>query len=360
MIKLIRKEPAYFILFGSILLSMTCIGFKFKSQYFPYFPISPPMTEYGENQQFDFLIEKVNKEWIFLFERDRTIVTTDIYGEDYSTLLNIKEVTGEKNAFILGYSSISPGYDYFATNYRIKLDNDDRIDKVLILNLRNDDFIDILPEISEYKLAWDNPPVWLSDDVFLVKMHKFTTNAHSEEIIYIRYDIHDLSSEDYIALVRCPHAKTFFKDTNTLLLSNNCQYNSPIYAIDTNGLRLASEKEKNYYEYYYEDCFQNILDGNCLNHKLFEFPNVKIERVVGFGFFDPFGNAYEINRNRFNVYLKEDIVRISDEYMDYEPIWEEELGLFIWHEGNITYFMDEHGHYHKWFQGEYVGALEKE
>jgi len=360
MIKQIRKEPTYIILIVSIVLSLICIGMSLKSRYFPFNPISPPMTNFGDDVAFDSVTEQVNQKWLFLYEQENKIISTDIYGKEHSVLFNIKEITGDNDAFLLGYSSISPCNSYIASNYRVKKDNEEIIDRLIIYKMRKNEFVDILPIIPGYKMAWDNPPTWLSDKIFLVKMHKFTTDAHSEEIVFIRYDINDLPSEEQIALIPCPHTKTIKHDTHTLLLSNDCQSNPPIYAIDTNGLRLASNNEVAYFNYYSEDCFRNILDGNCLKHKFYDFPSVRIERVVDFNFFDPFGNSAEINRNRFYVYLNEEIVRISDSYIEFEPIWEPEIGLFIWKEGDDTYLMDEQGHSHVWFQGEYVGMTQRD
>lgn len=345
-----------------IVLLLLCILVGWMIWYFPLDPISPPPTEPGNNSEFDELLSKANQ-WELLFRYNKKIIVTDIYGKEKGVILDIEDATGNKNAEILFDISISPDEQLLIVNYFVKRKPEDPpIDKLLLVGTTTGITERIHLSLPGYKLDAFEPVYWLSNDVFLAKMVKYFTSDDGvmlEAVTFLRYDLQNKYSTESIEFPTCrnPNTKELMeRESLTLLVMSPCEQS--IYAIDIDGKRLATSEETAYFNSWYRDCGRN---ASCFQHLLYDTPTARIERVIDY--VDGFGRYFENNWFRYNIYLEDKLVRISDGVVEKEPLWDRDLHLFVWSEGVMlpdVYVMDEYGHYRYLRDGRYAGKISRD
>jgi hypothetical protein len=125
-----------------------------------------------------------------------------------------------------------------------------------------------------------------------------------------------------------------------------------VWAIDSSGKRRATPAEVALFDRRELDRYLPVSE---YEHPSPDFALITIEPIWGGA--EGFGRFYEHNWNRDYIYLGEELVRVSDVFMTFDPDWQDGLGLFIWIEGDHTYIMDPEGHYRHLFNGVYLGRI---
>jgi len=182
-------------------------------------------------------------------------------------------------------------------------------------------------------------------------------DAYSEEIIFLLYDLQDISSPQLFEFDPCPMTTVMDNDSQVLLLASDCEPSNQqtVWAIDSAGKRLARPEETSFFDEHKEDRWHL---RKTFQHPSGSFPIITIKRVAGGP--DGFGRFYEDNWNREYMYMGDELVRVSNSYFIYEPEWQSGLDLFLWTEWDntfITYIMDHEGHYHHVYNGIYLGRI---
>jgi hypothetical protein len=349
-------------IFMSISLSLSiCFGAAFLLWYLPLDPESPPSTELGEEPEFDALFE--NSKWLFLFVENNRIIESDIYGKNERVVLDIVNVTHNDSSELLYDFSISPNGKYLAVNYYNERDTDEfwhpPLGKVLIVEIRSGNVIDIPTTLEGYKFQWGRPAYWLSPSVFLVSMHRFLgNNSSTEDVVFLRYDLQNLTNTQVIEIDHCGITEVTKSDPNVLLLTSNCRPHNQIvvWALDVNGKRVANSEEKSFYEkcqeewWWGESCTRNLLTASIAS--------IKVENVTD-NMVDGFGRWYDNNWYRDYIYLNDKIVRVTDTGVEVDPFWDADIKMFIWGEVNKTFQMDINGRFRFWHDGDYLGKISK-
>ena len=343
-------------------MMLLCIVTAGMLWYFPLDPISPPPTEPGDNAAFDEILSTANQ-WELLFRYSKKIIATDIYGKEKGVILDIEDATGNKNAEILFDVSISPDEQLLAVNYFDEREPEGpSIGKLLLVGTTTGITERIHLSLPGYKLDAFEPVYWLSNDVFLAKMVNYFTSddgAMLEAVTFLRYDLRNKHSTESIEFPTCrnPNTKDLMdRESLTLLVMSSCEQS--IYAIDIDGKRLATSEETAYFGSWYRDCGRN---ASCFQHLLYDTPVARIERVIDY--IDGFGRYFENNWFRYNIYLEDKLVRISDGIVEKEPLWDRDLHLFVWSEGVMqpgVYVLDEYGHYRYLRDGHYAGKISRD
>jgi hypothetical protein len=347
------------IIQGVSILLLICGVAIFMLWYLPFDPKSPPPTKLGDERDFDTLFE--NEKWLFLFAENNKIVGADIYGKNERVVLDIVEATQNPRSELLYNFSISPDGKFLAVNYYNERDTDGiwhpPLGKILIMEIKSGNVIDIPTVLEGYKFQWSDPAYWLSPDVFLISMHRFLgNNSSTEDEIFLRYDLQNLTNIQVIEIDHCGTTKVTKKDPNVLLLTSNCIPYSQIviWALDVNEKRVANSEEKDFYE----KCdYEWWLGDSCeRNLATASIASIKVENVTG-NMVDGFGRWYDNNWYKDYVYLNNKIVRVSDAWIEEDPFWNEDIKMFTWTEGSKTFQMDIDGHFRFWHNGEYIGKI---
>jgi hypothetical protein len=352
-----------FILWGVGIFLLVCCGSLFLLWYLPLDPVSPPPTQLGKEPAFDELLASDNEKWLFLFERENKIVATDIYGGNEKVVLDITTATNNVNSELL-HESISPDGRFLAVNYFNERDQSDYwnppIGKLIIFDLKSGTVENIPTALEGFEFDWISPVYWLSSNIILAKMHRFPgKDMFSEEVRYLRYDLHNLESFEVIKFDPCSLTTTMTLDSHVLLLASDCDFvtQSTVYAIDTRGKRSATYDEFIYFDRYYSDCYGNESCVQNLSSR--DGSRIKVEPVIG-DVFDGWGRWYENNRSRNNIYLDNKLVRITDTGGE-DIFWDSDLKLFMWAEiDSQNYYMDNQGHYRDWYKSIYIGKIPKD
>jgi hypothetical protein len=351
------------ILWGTGIFLLVCSVSPFLLWYLPLDPVSPPATQLGKEPAFDELLASDDKKWSFLFRKENKIVATDIYGGNEKVVLDITTATDNVNSRLLYSESISPDGRLLAVNYSNERDLSDHWDpiigKLIVFDLRNSKVENIPTSLDGFEFDWTSPVYWLSSSIMLVKMDRpLGKDMFSEEIRFLRYDLQSIESFQVIEFNPCSFTATMKPDTHVLLLASDCDLvtQSAIYAIDTQGKRFATVDEAAYFKKFYFDCDREESCMQNLSSK--DGPLIKVEPVTG-DMVDGFGRWYDNNWYRDYVYLNDKPVRVSDGWIEFDPVWDSELRLFTWNEGYQTFQMDNQGNYRFWFPGIYVGKIPK-
>lgn len=317
-------------------------------------PISPPATELGDDPEFDRMLSDLSQEWTFLLRDDGRIISTDIYGQDTTVLLNIVDATNNADTELLEHVSISPSGARTAINYHTRYDpvSGEPDGRIMILDINNGSILDVPLPVSEYVFDWTKSPYWLTDEVFIVKMHRFPGNASSEQYRLLLYNLDQISSPEIFDFDPCPLTTVLNPRSQALLLASDCVPldQREVWAIDADGKRMTSPDEIAYFDQHSWDIF-NPQDN--YQHPSGIFPIINIEHIWAGP--EGFGRFYEANWNRDYLYFGNYLVRISDGFINFEPDWQTNIELFIWTEGNKTYFADKDGHYRLLYNGVYLG-----
>lgn len=338
-----------------VLLCLVAFGYEF---YWQPDPVSPPSTELGTNPVFDNLLSNVSKEWLFLFGQDGKIVLSDIYGLNSKVILDIVNVTGDDNSELRDVVSISPDYAYIAASYYGERDSGGlgpHIPKMIIINIENGAVTDIPTSFKGSDWTWAYRVFWVSNQEILVMMNRYPgPDVYSEEIRFLLYDTQDISSPQLFEFDPCPMSMVMDNDSQVLLLASDCEPSNQltVWSIDSAGKRLARSDEISFFDEHKGDRWYH---RKTFQHPSGTFPVITIKRVAGGP--DGFGRFYEDNWFREYMYLGDELVRVSDTLINYEPEWQSGLDLFIWAEWPNTYIMDNEGHYHHMYNGIYLGRI---
>jgi len=348
-------------LWGMGIFLLVCSGLLFLLWYLPLDPVSPPSTQLGKEPTFDDVLASGNAKCLFLFRRENKIITTDIYGGNEKVVFDIVTATNNVNSELLDNESISPDGRLLAINYFNERNLSDYwhppIGKLIFFDIENGVIENIPTVLDGFEFDWITPVHWLNSDVFLVKMHRFPgKDMFSEEVRFLRYDLKSLQSFQVIEFSPCSLTTTMKSDSHVLLLASDCDFvtESTIYAIDINGKRLATHDEF----VFFEKCISEWqLGENCDKYlSTYEVAKIRTDSVTG-NMVDGFGRWYDNNWYRDNIYLNDKLVRISDGWVEFDPVWDPGLDLFTWDEGYQTYQMDSKGHYRYWYDGKYIGKV---
>jgi hypothetical protein len=343
------------VIFIGVLTWGAIIGIIF---YWQPDPVSPPATTPGTNSDFDALLAKVSEEMLFLFRHEEKIILSDIYGHELGIILDVVDSTNNREAQLLSSQTVSPDNERLAVNYFIERDPNrwsQPVGKVLIVDIETGNVTDIPVSLEGFYFDSSYPVHWLDDQVILVKMHRsMGPPDYFEELRFLRYDIRNISSFQVIEFDPCSQTTVMDKDTSTLLIASDCDPHNDlkVWAIDSGGKRLATEDEILLFDNFIQNRYQ---PKNNYQHPSPSFPMIQLE-YVAFGA-DGFGRFWEDNWGRQYMYLGDDLVRVSDSMIWYEPEWQSGLDLFIWDEGDNTYIMDNEGHYHHMYNGDYLGRI---
>jgi hypothetical protein len=343
-----------FILIG-VLICGVIIGIIF---YWQPDPVSPPATSPGTNYDFDALLAKVSEEMLFLFRHEEKIILSDIYGHELGIIFDVVESTNSREAQLLSSQTISPDNKRLAVNYFIeRYPNrwNQPVGKALIVVMETGNVTEIPISLEGFYFDYSYPVHWLDDQVILVKMHRWLGPPdYFEELRFLRYDIRNISSFQVIEFDPCSQTTVMDIDANTLLIASDCDPSNDlkVWAIDSGGRRLATEDELILFDNFIQNRYQ---PKKYYQHPSPSFPIIRLE-YVAFGV-DGFGRYWEDNWGRQYMYLGDDLVRISDSMIWYEPEWQSGLDLFIWDEGDNTYIMDNEGHYRHMYNGYYLGRI---
>jgi hypothetical protein len=337
-----------------VLLCLVAFGYLF---YWQPDPVSPPSTEFGTDPVFDNLLSGISKEWLFLFRQDGNIVLSDIYGHNSRVILDIVNATvNEKSEFLNGVS-ISPDNTHLAANYFSERDSGGMgqlIPKMIIVNIEKGTIKEISPSLEGFDFDWGYAAFWMSNQEILAKMHRYPGDAHSEEIRFLLYNLKDNTSPQLFEFDPCPMTTVMDNDSRVLLIASDCEPSNQltVWAIDSDGKRVASPDEISFFD---EHKWDRWHLKNTFQHPSGTFPVITISSVAGGA--DGFGRFYEDNWNREYMYLGDELVRVSDTFINYESEWQSGLDLFLWTEWDNTYIMDNEGHYHHMYNGIYLGRI---
>ena len=350
------------VLWGTGLSLLICSVAILLFWNLPFDPKSPPATELGTEPDFDSLLENGNRNWLFLFNTGNQIIETDIYGDNERVMLDIVRVTQNSNSELLSDFSISPNGKLLAANYFNERDSSDQwnqpIGKIVVVDIKTGRIVDVPILLGGYEFDWTTPVYWLSSEDFLVKMHRYLGNdSSSEDVVFLLYDLQDIASPQKIEIDHCGVTAVTKDDSNILLLTSNCIPFSEIivWAIDIHGKRKATSEEIMFYDrcesewWLSELCHQKLLTQSSIR--------TKVERVVGDYTVEGFGRWYDNNWDRHYIYLNDKIVRVSDGWIEEEPVWDADLNLLTWDEVDKTFQMDNQGHYRFWYDGKYIGKI---
>jgi len=341
-----------------VLLCLVAFGYEF---YWQPDPVSPPSTELGTNPVFDNLLSNVSKEWLFLFGQDGKIVLSDIYGLNSKVILDIVNVTGDDNSELRDVVSISPDYAYIAASYYGERDSgglDPHIPKMIVINIENGAVTDIPTSFEGSDWTWAYRVFWVSNQEILMMMNRYPgPDAPSEEVIFLLYNLQDISSPQLFEFDLCPMTTVMDNDSKVLLLASDCEPSNQltVWSIDSAGKRLARPEEISFFD---EHKYDRWHLRKTFQHPSGTFPIITIERVAGGP--DGFGRFYEDNWFREYMFLGDELVRVSNSSIIYEPEWQSGLNLFLWTEWDntfITYIMDHEGRYHHVYNGIYLGRI---
>jgi hypothetical protein len=314
-------------------------------------PVSPPETQLGTVPSFDAILGNANRNWRFLFKTNNQIVITDIYGQNDSLVLN--------SALGTHRESLSPDGKTLAVNYQSDLSaySQSPFSNLVIIDLQTGTVTQFPTDLDGFEFDWTTPVHWLSPTVFLATMHRYVgDDMFSEDVALLRFDVDDLHSVQIIEFEPCSLTRISENISHVLLLKSDCEpiNGGTTWAIDTEGKRLASPGEVEFFNLYYSSRFQEQLcfqDQGCTNEN---GTTVRTEPVVDA--LDCFTRYCENNLFRDYVYLNDRLVRITDG-SDSGPKWDSEVGLFVWGEADYTYYMDDFGHYRPWHLGVFLDKV---
>jgi len=339
-----------------VLLCLVAFGYEF---YWQPDPVSPPSTELGTDPVFDNLLSNVSKEWLFLFGQDGKIVISDIYGQNRRVILDLVTITGNENSEFRNVVSISPDNAYIAASFYGERDPGgigQNILRMIIINIENGTVTDIPTSFEGFD--WAYTAFWVSNREILMMMNRYPgPDAPSEEIIFLLYNLQDISSPQLFEFDPCPMTTVMDNDSQVLLLASDCEPSNQqtVWSIDSAGKRLARPEETSFFD---EHKYDRWHLRKTFQHPSGTFPVITIKRVAGGP--DGFGRFYEDNWNREYMYMGDELVRVSNSLIIYEPEWQSGLDLFLWTEWDntfITYIMDHEGHYHHVYNGIYLGRI---
>ena len=339
-------------------------------------PTSPPATLPGISQEFDTLLAAANEKWIFIFANDFKIVKTDIYGNTDDEILDLRTITGKRNAEFLGRASFSPDGRYILTPYYYNRCGRNRINgKLILLDLTGKSAKYPAIDHEDFILGWYYPYNWLDSETFLVPIHKYTKGKkrmpdnmpswdgyNAEETKkYLRFSLKDLNNSQVITLEYKDPKLIWQSNPAALLYASMDQpitEKRKVNALDINGKRSATDQESAYFE----EEFRIELDYTRVRSPV----NISIKKVISPGIVDGWGKYWEENQNRFYILINDKIVRCTDGGIRRTQMWDNDLNLFIWNEEDDlnqidqVFYMDGQGHYRKWHAGHYWGKIQKE
>lgn len=348
------------IFWGLGFLLLICGAALVLNWYLPLDPKSPPATELGTSPEFDDLLAVVNEKWIFLFQSGTQVITTDIYGENDRILFDLVKVINSDESNFPDEISISPDGNRLAINHFRTRDTKDSsgplVGEIFVLGINSGSSTAIQPKVDGYNIDWVAPVYWLSSEIILIKMQKYNVGDGSTEDVFLRYDLQFPDVQQIIDFDQCEVTEVTKRDSGVLLLTSDClpYRGTSVWAIDIHGKRQATlEEEKFYYE-----CAALWIYGNACDQKILTEPVValRLENVTG-NIAEAWGRWWKNNWYRKYIYLDNKLIRVSDGWDEFDPVWDSDLKLFMWDEGTRVFLMDAKGHYRSWHAGNYIGKI---
>jgi len=321
-------------------------------------PASPPPTESGVNVEFDGRLRDLAQHWTLLFREHETIVATDGEGRNPEVIVNLQDVAPSGDPLDLSHETISTnGLRLSISSYTFRdPDHGGPILEALIVDLRNGHHLSLPLPSGDFELEPASGFYWLSDDLIVVKTHRYTgEDASSEQLRFLLFDAQYATLVASFEFPPCPMFATLSEPSASLLVASDCAPPSEreVWAIDSSGKRRASTDEAVLFDERERNRYPPLRE---YHHPSAQFPLIRIENVSGGTLFD-FGSFFHRNWNRFYMYLGEDVVRVSDAHIQFDADWQAGLELFIWTEGDRTYVMDPEGHYRLLHDGVYLGRI---
>lgn len=353
-----KNQKRNLIFWGLGFLLFLSSAVLFLNWYLPLDPKSPPATESGASEEFDNLLEAANEKWVFLFQSGTQLVATDIYGENDRVLFDLTKVINPDGSNFSDEFSISPDGNRLAINYFRARDISEAskplAGEIFILDINSGGSMEIQPKVDGYNIDWVAPVYWLSPEIILIKMQKYNVGDASTEDVFLRYDLQFPDVQQIIDFDQCEVTEVTKRDSGVLLLTSDClpHGETPVWAIDIHGKRQATLEEEFYYK-----CAGFWMYGNTCDPKILTKPVavLRLERVTGN--MEGWGRWWENNWYRNYVYLDDQLVRVSNGWDEFDPVWDSGLKLFMWDEGTWVFLMDSKGHYRPWHVGNYIGKI---
>lgn len=300
----------------------------------------------GESKYFDSILYENNRNWLFYFFNDSTLIEVDFLTKEERTILNIRESQGSdsnmNNKIQFVYMN--------GSNFVLKIDQMN-FSKGEFLNSKYYLFnktINMLSSLSKenYNFSW-MPPYWINENSFILlnKKTKLIEGINNEAVFLdiLKFTIQDSILCDIIP-VDLPSPSCQWQDSLKMLFlisdySASSQDNVKVF--DSAGLRDITSKEFQIYN------SNKTTKSESINNSMV-------------GLVQP---EYTLNNNT-EIYLNNRIVRITKSNCT-QPTWLSDFNLFLWQEDDFTanlktFIMDIYGHYSFWHSGTYCGRIKKE
>jgi hypothetical protein len=329
-------------------------------------PVSPPETEIGRNVFFDSILQKADKNWLFIFQSSGKIVLTDIYANKSETLFDIHKESGTPHSYIGYKASLSPEGKYIVLDAYINKEDGKN-------DFRPMTFLLNIPERSFQRLTIDKSSnnaeseeirnfYWLNSSVLILVVEEFLESY--QRLSITRFDVCNANNPEFINIEAINPSYCFCKDTMSFVFKADFGHDKGwlTNAIDIDGLRTATFEEEKCYEQ--SQLFKNELKAND------NAPRIEVKCVMNPPALE--GPSYYVkNSQRYYVLLDGKVVRITDSpFVGFPeicwnrvPVWDSDMQLFIWNEEanfeipHRVFIMDRKGNYLQWYIGHYLGKV---
>lgn len=319
----------------------------------PLFRPPPMATGIGISLQFDAHLDEIDKRYRFVFAEGDRVVLTRIDGSIERVLFDLSKQKNLANAEVVDVQ-LSPDHlrllvacldgpwDQYGSR------------KLLIVELASGktQTVDV-PNTKfgfDMGMAADSICNWAGNESFVISLTEYPAEgAHLYRKKFLHFDMSSLSSPRELDLgVRRPCFES--PDGYKFLFVGGYERPSErtVRALVGGQVRKATSEEVSIFE---------ELESGCSGSG----PAVVLVDRVSKGEEPLFGS--DPNWNKYDVYLDQRWVRRSNSLIERDPVWDEDLDLYIWYEYQDdfqTFFTDTKGRYRNWYRGKYIGKVLRE